>query len=1847
MVYSKKLIFLFIILLGISFFSFSAWAKISSGNNLPTVEMVQPAIGIPDEVVEELMNAANGIRQFFIQIQSAQLTLTPDDSFTSSEAVASKLKGSLLDEINQTTSQTIRVNVMVLSNSLPIVESHASTLQGTIKNRFSVGNILSIEIPSDKLIELAQISQVKSIWPDRIFRTNLDSSVPQIHAPDLWAEGYTGTGMKVAVLDTGIDAAHPMLSGRVPVSQSFTGESPNDVLGHGTHVAGIIGGKLNGANTYNGVAPDSTLWNLKVLDNTGHGSESWIIAGINYAVDPDNNPATDDGVDIINMSFGGPYTDPNSPIVAAVEATIQQGVVVVIASGNCGPGCPSGDCQGFVGVETPGDSLNAITVGAVDDASQWACFSSGGFVNNGLTLKPDVVAPGVNISSSSLNSSIATLSGTSMAAPHVSGMVALLLQSSPSISPQNVKDILEQTASDFGDPGKDSKYGSGLIDASQLLPSSVLTFLKYKLFLSANVVDKGLPVSFTITSSAADVQSITLDVNAPNQFITSVPLTQNGLQWNGSFSSTTQVGTFLVTATITNIANDVTVLKKSFAVRTPSTTGNLVSHDLPAQTNYGQPIVVNVQFQNTGSYDTDVLVELQEWKDDYFERIHFSNATPVSAGQTVFIPVNWAPETSVGLKTIKLVATFDDTALELDQNVFVEDPDAPVIWNISVLPAATDAQPILVDVRAGDLTPLSGTIHVTSPWAQDIPLFTRFDSDFNRSLRGIIEPQQVGNVSFTVELCDSASSSHCVTSVQQWATVSACVLPKSLIVLGSGQPSDFNFLSTSLYCLGFWEDVRQTPSLNFLETFPLVYWYAGSSYAGAVDENAAVVLLDYTGSVVLEGDDIGQRHGNDDFLRTIGHATFQDGLSPQDLNGVFVMPWIEHYLFKATQFPYSLSGTAISPDVFTPTNNGKSFARYWMGSGLGYSGDAIVGYQNGFIRHLLVGFNTKALIPSKREALVSKIFKWMFLNTGFDLTITAADSFFDPDHIFFSDPNPRPGPVVEPIPLTYLREGQPNPIHFSVKNVGDQTSPSVAVSLSDGFLPIAQFNLPTILPNRSKALQFDEWLYAGDYNIYITPNPNALNQEPNTLNNSKRIPVWVAPLAPNAVPTKIIGSHDGNQLTIHTYVTNLGGTAINNLSVNLNVNGVTTPYQISAPPGETALNTFTFSIPKENTDVSVTVDPNNSLAEADEGDNFRSERLYFCTKSPILIVDDDDAQIYWASDEDFDGDPTDWNASSALLFEKLLKDKGYCTAVWNESTQGVPDANILNQFLLIIWSTGDYWSQVVDSNDEASIRQYSGSILFEGNDIAFDHRDDNFSIDILRADMNRDVFSLSGMEQITLNNSIFPALPSLDINFFFSSFADAVTPINGSFSAGDWNAGESALTLYSSPGRRTSFMSFAFDSISSLSDQNTFLISLVDWLLLASNQSPSAPTSLSCNGAVCSGNYANSISLACSGSTDPESDAITYSLEAALSSSSAPPGWWDANWSNRQELSILHSGNTLSDFTIRLDLNAQTSDASFWAAVNASGSDIRFIANNQSLPYFIELFNAGGPKAIIHVRVPTLNAGNNSIYLYWNNPSASIFSDFNSISRVAIHDGTDLAGWSQYKDNGNYWVVNSGYFYNDSITGTQYLAKPATGLYDKTRVAWFKTRMQSNASNDMEMRFYPYSDFTNYPDDVIVQLRPGFLDLWLDDGQAYFCGSAATTPATMHELFGSRGTDNVWRIYNDGVKILECADSTTKTAPFNSMHSHAGNVQGYVDYAYHRITTPQEPTAAFGAIETSSSGSGTWQSIGTHAHGSAYAWNISTLGIQSNVGLRCRAIDYAGSGQFSPYYMNDQNISIN
>ncbi|WP_454320831.1 S8 family serine peptidase [Streptomyces phaeoluteigriseus] len=288
----------------------------------------------------------------------------------------------------------------------------------------------------------------------------LDRSTAQINAPAAWKAGYQGQGVTVAVLDTGVDAGHPDLSGRIARSEDFSDSgNTDDHFGHGTHVASIVGGTgAASGGTRRGVAPAADLLIGKVLGDDGYGSESDVIDGMEWAAG--------EHARVVNMSLGSDAeTDGTDPVSQAVNSlTASAGTLFVVAAGNAGPASST--------IGTPGAADAALTVGAVDRDDSLAPFSSRGPRAGDGAVKPDVTAPGVGIVAARaagttlgdpVDADHVALSGTSMATPHVAGAAALLAQQHPGWTAQQIKDALISTAHTVAGT-KVTEQGGGRID---------------------------------------------------------------------------------------------------------------------------------------------------------------------------------------------------------------------------------------------------------------------------------------------------------------------------------------------------------------------------------------------------------------------------------------------------------------------------------------------------------------------------------------------------------------------------------------------------------------------------------------------------------------------------------------------------------------------------------------------------------------------------------------------------------------------------------------------------------------------------------------------------------------------------------------------------------------------------------------------------------------------------------------------------------------------------------------------------------------------------------------------------------------------------------------------------------------------------------------------------------------------------------------------------------------------------------------------------------------------------------------------------------------------------------------
>ncbi|TDV57410.1 S8 family peptidase [Actinophytocola oryzae] len=350
------------------------------------------------------------------------------------------------------------------STQIPLIIQGGPPTAGAMA--LSTVDAVAVRQPKETAADFWQ-AHTGRVWLDGIRRPSLEVSVPQIHAPEAWDAGYTGAGVKIAVLDTGIDDTHPDLRRQIAATRNFTTDTGGvrDTDGHGTHVASTIAGtgKASGGR-YTGVAPGAKLLVGKVCGGMGC-PESAILAGMEWAAAA--------GAKVVNLSLGGPDTAADDPLELAVERlTARYGTLFVVASGNDGSYGPET-------VSSPASADAALAVGAVDDQDALAGFSGRGPRVQDAALKPEITAPGVEITAARSRFSVlgrkgdryVALSGTSMATPHVAGSAALLAQRHPDWTGPALKAALVGSAEPI-DAGV-YEQGAGRVDAGRAVGQDV------------------------------------------------------------------------------------------------------------------------------------------------------------------------------------------------------------------------------------------------------------------------------------------------------------------------------------------------------------------------------------------------------------------------------------------------------------------------------------------------------------------------------------------------------------------------------------------------------------------------------------------------------------------------------------------------------------------------------------------------------------------------------------------------------------------------------------------------------------------------------------------------------------------------------------------------------------------------------------------------------------------------------------------------------------------------------------------------------------------------------------------------------------------------------------------------------------------------------------------------------------------------------------------------------------------------------------------------------------------------------------------------------------------------------
>lgn len=348
---------------------------------------------------------------------------------------------------NTKTNTTQRVLVIFKEK---VNKQSIEQVKGKVTREYRNIPVLSVEIPVQARKGLEKNPNVAFVEEDvqvQLQTQTQDWGIARTKAQEAWDLNYTGKGIKVSVIDTGIANHEDIIIAGGTAFTSYT-TSYLDDNGHGTHVAGIIGARNNGYGTV-GIAPESSLYAVKVLDKNGSGYLSDVIAGIDWSIT--------NKMDIINMSLGS--TTDSSTLKNIVDKAYSQGIIVVAAAGNTGNVDGTGD-----NVNYPARYETVIAVAATNAKDQRAAFSS-----TGNTV--EVSAPGVKIISTYLNNQYAYMDGTSMASPYAAGNLALLKQAHPTLTNSELRKKLQELSIDLGVSGKDTSYGYGLIQAPKKIES--------------------------------------------------------------------------------------------------------------------------------------------------------------------------------------------------------------------------------------------------------------------------------------------------------------------------------------------------------------------------------------------------------------------------------------------------------------------------------------------------------------------------------------------------------------------------------------------------------------------------------------------------------------------------------------------------------------------------------------------------------------------------------------------------------------------------------------------------------------------------------------------------------------------------------------------------------------------------------------------------------------------------------------------------------------------------------------------------------------------------------------------------------------------------------------------------------------------------------------------------------------------------------------------------------------------------------------------------------------------------------------------------------------------------------
>ena len=811
------------------------------------------------------------------------------------------------------------------------------------------GNLITAEISPDYLPELAKNPDVEGIYVNKKYHM-MDYALDKVNAGQAWSSNHTGFGIKIAVLDTGIDDRHEMLIGKVIAAEDFSGSaSPADKNGHGTHVAALAAGnKIN--ESISGVAYRASLLNAKVLDDEGYGNTADIAAGIGWAVE---NKA-----DIISMSLGGPY-EHDELIEEEIKKAYQKGITIVVAGGNCGE-C-SKECGGYYGITSPGNSEYALTVGAIAQNNSKLCFSGGNYID--YRIKPDISAPGENINSAALNSGYALKSGTSMSAPLVSGAVALYKEVHPGYSPFDIKAALESTAKDLGKEGRDIEYGSGMLDIGNLLNFEKEDIALYDINYPKEIVsgeDMDIALDYFPNTSVEDIDGYIEKPDGSREYF---PFHKaNSTHYTSYRINASTHGKYRLY--ITTYFNEYyqTTYEGFFVVRkNTSDMCSIADLAVSGEVNKNSVVDLSVSFETNLSGPADVEVQLVK-EGDIFQQYY--------AGLAEVSPYRFSMKLAVPSSDYIVKAILSPGACYIEKNMTVIDAEAPILVDLRYKSQIDDLGPFSIEIAAEDDDRLHGMLNVTSP-------------DGLSHVRYINESYAVGNIHELSAAFDETLAIGAYNAVLAIFDAKGNAMKPEMLSFNVTECSKEDVLVVKYensgiedaldeYCVSIWDKaVDHDISPDYLNRFKVAVWQAGSFPLG-LDEQDIGLMQNYGGNLLVEGDDV---LSDDARLGSIVHAELKEEISPKRISVIAGHPATEGV--GALSFDNSKSSF---PDSVNAVGGASEIAQ-WDG------GEASMVVYDGSKRVVFIPFSLDALSIQGKDKIIANSVDWLMGRAIFNLTL--------------------------------------------------------------------------------------------------------------------------------------------------------------------------------------------------------------------------------------------------------------------------------------------------------------------------------------------------------------------------------------------------------------------------------------------------------------------------------------------------------------------------------------------------------------------------------------------------------------------------------------------------------------------------------------------------------------------------------------------------------------------------------------------------------------------------------------------------------------------------------------------